>query len=131
MTEKELEATRRKYTDSLKTLFLPEDPLSNDIVNYFASLLRVVGMEDKGWDPYLESRSILEDLNAMSQTDLPGTKFPEKNLTMWRMGLLMYSHIALHHRIVPDVARPTHAAGDAMVGQEALEQLTRILTPLV
>jgi hypothetical protein len=89
MTEEELEATRRKYTDSLKTLFLPEDPVSNDIVNYFASLLRVVGMEDKGWDPYLESRSILEDLNAILQTDLPGTKFPDKNLTMWRMGLLM------------------------------------------
>ena len=23
---------------------------------------------------------------------------------------------ALHHRIVPDVARPTHATGDAVVG---------------
>ena len=34
---------------------------------------------------------------------------------------------ALHHRIVPDVARPTHAAGHAVVGQEALERLTRIL----
>jgi hypothetical protein len=93
MTEEDIEATRRKYIDSLKTLFLPEDPVSNDIVNYFASLLRIVGMEDKGWDPYLESRAILEDLNAILQTDLPGAKFPDKDLTIWRMGLLMYSHI--------------------------------------
>ncbi len=93
MKEEELEAIRRKYTDSLRTLFLPEDPVTNDIVNYFASLLRVVGMEDKGWDPYLESRAILEDLNAIFQMDLPGAKFPDTDLTMWRMGLLMYSHI--------------------------------------
>ncbi len=38
---------------------------------------------------------------------------------------------ALHHRIVPDVARPTHAAGDAVVGQEALEWLTRLQTPSI
>ena len=50
-------------------------------------------MEDKGWDPYLESRAILEDLNAILQTELPDAKFPDKNLTIWRMGLLMYSHI--------------------------------------
>ena len=93
MTEEDIEATRRKYIDTLKTLFLPEDPVSNDIVNYFASLLRIVGMEDKGWDPYLESRAILEDLNAILQTDLPGARFSDKNLTIWRMGLLMYSHI--------------------------------------
>ena len=30
---------------------------------------------------------------------------------------------ALDHRIVSDVARPTYAAGDAMVGQKALERL--------
>ena len=93
MTEEDIEATRRKYSDCLKPLFLPEDPASNDIVNYFASLLRIVGMEDRGWDPFLESRAILEDLNAIMQTDLPDAKFPDKPMTIWRMGLLMYSHI--------------------------------------
>jgi hypothetical protein len=93
MTEKDIEATRQKYITTLKPLFLPEDPVSNDIVNYFASLLRIVGMEDKGWDPYLESRAILEDLNAILQTDLPDAKFPDRDFTIWRMGLLMYSHI--------------------------------------
>jgi hypothetical protein len=38
---------------------------------------------------------------------------------------------ALHHRIVPDVARPAHATGHAVVGQETLERLTRILAPSI
>jgi hypothetical protein len=93
MTEKEVEATRQKYIDALQPIFLPEDPVSNNIVKYFASLLRIVGLEDKGWDPYLESRAILEDLNAILQAELSDSIFPDKNLTIWRMGLLMYSHI--------------------------------------
>lgn len=93
MTEEEIQATKDKYYNILKPIFLPDDPVSNDIINYFASLLRIVGMEDQGWDPYLESRAILEDLNAIMQTDLPKEKFPDKELTTWRMGLLMYSHI--------------------------------------
>jgi hypothetical protein len=93
MTEKEVEATRQKYIDALQPIFFPEDPVSNNIVNYFASLLRIVGLEDKGWDPYLESRAILEDLNAILQTELSDSIFPDKDSTIWRIGLLMYSHI--------------------------------------
>ena len=33
----------------------------------------------------------------------------------------------LHGRIVPDVAGPAHATGDAVVGQEPLEGLTGVL----
>jgi len=93
MNDEEVKTTRKKYIDLLEPIFLPDDPVSNDIVNYFASLLRIVGMEDKGWDPYLESRAILEDLNSIMQIDLPEGKFPDKDSTIWRMGLLMYSHI--------------------------------------
>ncbi len=93
MTEDEIEKTRHRYIGALRPLFLPEDPTGNDIVKYFASLLRIVGMEDKGWDPYLESRGILEDINAILQSEHSGTIFPDKDFTMWRMGLLMYSHI--------------------------------------
>jgi hypothetical protein len=93
MIEEEAENTRQRYVDVLKTLFLPDDPVSNDIVNYFASLLRIVGMEDKGWDPYLESRAVLEDLNAILQSEQSDSIFPDKDFTVWRMGLLMYSHI--------------------------------------
>jgi len=52
MTKEEIKATRQKYIDILNPLFFPDDPVSKDIVNYFASLLRIVGMEDKGWDPH-------------------------------------------------------------------------------
>lgn len=93
MTEVEVENTRQRYIDILKPLFLPDDPISNDIIQYFASLLRVVGMEDKGWDPHLESRSILEDINAILQSKHSKKIFPDLNFTTWRMGLLMYSHI--------------------------------------
>lgn len=93
MTDEEVDVIRQRYIDCLKPLFFPEDPVSNDIVKYFASLLRIVGMEDRGWDPFVESRAILEDINAIMQMDLPATKFPDKDSTLWRMGLLMYSHV--------------------------------------
>ena len=93
MTDEEIEKTRQRYIDLLWPLFFPDDPVSNDIAQYFASLLRIVGTEDKGWDPYLESRSILEDLNAILQSDRADEIFSDKNLSMWRIGLLMYSHI--------------------------------------
>lgn len=86
-------AYRDRYIKTLEPLFLPDDPISNDIVRYFASLLRVLGMEDKGWDPYAESRNILNDLNRLMKISLPNKKFPEVKKTMWRLGLLLYSHI--------------------------------------
>lgn len=93
LTEDDIEAVRDRYVKTLTPLFLPEDPISNDIVRYFASLLRIVGMEDSGWDPHLESRALLEDLNSLLQIDLPQDRFPDRDLTTWRLGLLFYSHI--------------------------------------
>jgi hypothetical protein len=77
----------------LKPLFLPEDPVSKDIICYFASLLRALGMEDGGWDPYAESRGVLEDTNAFFKLHLPEEYFKEPEKTPWRLGLLIYSHI--------------------------------------
>jgi hypothetical protein len=51
--EKKLEAIRDRYIEIMAPLFFPKDPIGHDIIRYFASLLRVVGMEDKGWDPTL------------------------------------------------------------------------------
>lgn len=84
---------RDRYIAILEPLFLPDNPVKNDIVRYFASLLRVLGMEDGGWDPYAESRSILNDLNRLMKLPLPMEKFPEGEKTLWRLGLLLYSHI--------------------------------------
>ena len=84
---------RDRYLKILEPLFLPDDPVSNDIIRYFASLLRVLGIEDKGWDPYAESRNILDDLNRLMKIKLPKKKFPDGEKTMWRLGLLLYAHI--------------------------------------
>jgi hypothetical protein len=84
---------RDRYVNILRPLFLPEETVSNDIIRYFASLLRVLGMEDKGWDPYAESRQILNDLNRLMNIRLPKKNFPDGERTTWRLGLLLYAHI--------------------------------------
>ncbi len=86
------EGHRDRFIKILEPLFLPDDPVSYDIIRYFASLLRVLGMEDKGWDPYAESRKILDDLNRLMKLELPKDRFPD-GWTSWRLGLLLYSHI--------------------------------------
>lgn len=93
MSPDAVEAIREEYYQALKPLFFPELPVQHDIVNLFASLLRVVGMEDRGWDPLLESRATLEDLNSIMQMELSEEDFPDPEMTKWRMGLLMYSHM--------------------------------------
>ena len=84
---------REKYIAILRPLFLPDDPVSHDIINFFASLLRVFGEEDGGWDPYAESRATLEDLNRFFKIDLPEDRFPDSNATHLRVGLLLYGHV--------------------------------------
>lgn len=84
---------RDSYVDLFEPLFLPKDSVSNDIIKYFASLLRVLGMEDKGWDPYAESRAILNDLNGFFKLELPRKWFRNPDETQWRLGLLIYTHI--------------------------------------
>lgn len=91
--EKIFEGHRDRYMQALEPLFLPDDPVSNDITRYFSSLLRVLGMEDKGWDPYSESRDLLNDLNRLMKIKLPKKKFPDAETTKWRLGLLLYAHI--------------------------------------
>jgi hypothetical protein len=91
--ETTFDGQRDRYIEILKPIFLPDDPVSHDIVRYFASLLRVLGMEDRGWDPYAESRAMLNDINRMFFVELPEDRFPDPSATHWRLGLLLYSHI--------------------------------------
>lgn len=86
------EAKREEYIDRLRPLFLPDDPVSKDIIRYFASLLRVLGMEDRGWDPYEESRAMLDDINGFFKLELPEAHYKQPDKTTWRIGLLLYSH---------------------------------------
>jgi hypothetical protein len=91
--EEKLDAIRDRYVAIMDPLFFPEDPISHDIIRYFASLLRIVGAEDKGWDPYAESRAILEDINSLMKIELPSERFSEPTLTIFRLGLIFYNHI--------------------------------------
>lgn len=91
--DKIFEEKKDQFVERLKPVFLPADPVSNDIVQYFSSLLRVLGMEDQGWDPYVESRAVLNDINGFFKIDLPPTYFADRYKTTWRLGLLLYSHI--------------------------------------
>lgn len=88
-----LEEARGRYETLMAPLFFPEKPADPDIIQLFASLLRVSGMEDPGWDPYMESRAVLDDLNRLMQIDLPEDRFPDGDTTTWRLGLLFYMHI--------------------------------------
>ena len=92
-TRSPFDEKRDRYSEILRPLFLPDDPVSHDIINYFASLLRVCGMEDRGWDPYAESRATLEDLNSIFKLSLPSDLFPDSNATHWRIGLFLYGHV--------------------------------------
>jgi len=49
-------------------------------------------MEDKGWDPQLESRALLDDINSLMKLELSDDSFAD-GLTVWRLGLLLYNHI--------------------------------------
>lgn len=95
MTEIETSYKRKReqYIELFRPLFLPADPVSNDIVRYFATLLRVLGTEDHGWDPYEESRAMLEDINGFFSVLLPAEHFNNPERTHWRLGLILYSHI--------------------------------------
>ncbi|MEQ1818385.1 MAG: hypothetical protein ABL871_07215 [Terricaulis sp.] len=86
-------AQRDAYIEILKPAFLPDAPFRDDVLRYFASLFRVLGIEDKGWDPYGESKGTLNDLNRLMKLSLPDDKFPDADATVWRLGLLLYCHI--------------------------------------
>ena len=59
-TEEKNEALRKRYQDIMFPIFFPEEPTKPDIKLLFSSLLRVLGMEDKGWDPFGESSRLLK-----------------------------------------------------------------------
>jgi hypothetical protein len=82
-----------RYIRAMQPLFFPEKPTEPDIMQLFSALLRTGGMEDAGWDPYGESKLLLDDLLALMKVTLPDTKFSEPEKTAWRLALLFYNHI--------------------------------------
>jgi hypothetical protein len=58
--ETQEEEIRARYIAAMAPLFFPEKPTDPDIVQLFGALLRAGGMEEGGWDPYAESRAVLD-----------------------------------------------------------------------
>lgn len=82
-----------EYIAVLKPLFFPRDLHDGNILEYFASLLRVVGMEDAGWDPHAESRGLIGDMETLLSCQLSSSLFPDTSATRWRIALLLYLHV--------------------------------------
>ena len=76
-------AQRDAYLEILKPVFIPSVPFRDDVIRYFASLLRVLGAEDRGWDPYGESEGTLNDINRLMKLSLPADQFPDADATVW------------------------------------------------
>jgi hypothetical protein len=57
-----------------------------DEFEFACTLLQVRGMEDTGWDPFIETQQLVEDLMTLIATPLVGH-------TKARLGLLLYSHL--------------------------------------
>jgi hypothetical protein len=59
---------------------------AEDEFDFACTLMRVRGMEDLGWDPFVETQQLVADLtNLIGQPLVPYTKV--------RLGLLLYSHL--------------------------------------
>lgn len=77
----------------MQPLFFPDPPNKPDIKQYVCCLLRAGGIEDAGWDPYAESRGVVNDLFHLMKMELPDTHFEDADRTVWRLGLLFYLQI--------------------------------------
>lgn len=45
-------------------------------------------MKDKGWDSYIESRGLLDDLRVLRGIELPEDRFPQPLHTVGRLALI-------------------------------------------
>jgi hypothetical protein len=68
----------------LHSLF--EAARSADECEFACTLLRFRGLEDAGWDPFVETHRVVGDLTALIAAPLQGH-------TQIRLGLLLYSHL--------------------------------------
>jgi hypothetical protein len=55
--------------------------------------VRVTSLKITGWDSYLESITLLEELTYLTQLDLPEDHFPHPKNTQARLAVLSYGHM--------------------------------------
>jgi hypothetical protein len=60
------------------------------------TLVRAGGVYSAGWDPWLESKAVLDDLNNLAKLRLPSGQFPDAERTQARLALLSYWRWTYH-----------------------------------
>ena len=84
----------RHYADILNDLFNPTPHM--DVVRLFefvCVLVRAGGIQGPGWDPWLESQAVMEDLKALMASAHKAENISDPERTEMRLALLSYCHI--------------------------------------
>jgi len=84
----------RHFADILNPLFWNDD--FNKVHRMFewaCAMVRVTGMKDTGWDSYIESQELLQDITNLMALELPADRFSSPSNTHARLALIAYSHM--------------------------------------
>jgi hypothetical protein len=84
----------RHFADILNPLFWNDD--FNKVHRMFewaCAMVRVTGMKDTGWDSYIESQELLQDITNLMALELPADRFTSPSNTHARLALIAYSHM--------------------------------------
>ena len=92
MPEADFLAERQKYYASILSDLFDPTPHMNSIRIFELAcvLVRAGGLELGGFDPWYESKAIIDDIRNLSQLDLPPERFPDPLKTRIRLALLAY-----------------------------------------
>jgi hypothetical protein len=82
---------REEYLNLLAPAF--SQHVRVDTTEYVFALIRAGGLQDAGWDPLEESRSFVNDLAGLIQSDEPAGRFTDPETTSWRLALVAYAHL--------------------------------------
>src|ERR1700739_4852049 len=82
---------QKHYAAVLNDLRAPR-PIMNTIriFEFVCTLVRAGGLELGGFDPWYESKAIIDDKRSLCERDLPPERFPEPLKTRIRLALLAY-----------------------------------------
>jgi hypothetical protein len=82
---------QRHYADILNALFDATPHMTSmRLFEFVCTLVRTGGLELGNFDPWYESKAIVDDLTALARIELPTEQFPEPDKTRIRLALLSY-----------------------------------------
>jgi len=82
---------QRHYAIVLNDLFDPTPHMeSHRLFEFVCALVRAGGLELGGFDPWYESKAIIDDMRNLALLELPSDRFPDPPKTRIRLALLAY-----------------------------------------